>query len=151
MNEITEIKNLSKSEIIGLATDTATDAIEGGYLDPILARIYVDKMELYIKSYKASIKESSIIEAELYDKKELLNKFAGVKLEVSESGIKYDYSNDTEWCELKEKEDGIKSELKARESILKAVKPNTVANPETGEYLAPPVRTSTTSLKLTLK
>jgi len=151
MNEITEIKNLSKSEIIGLATDTATDAIEGGYLDPILARIYVDKMELYIKSYKASIKDSSITEAELYDKKELLNKFAGVKLEVAESGIKFDYSNDSDWCELKEKEDAIKAELKVCEFFLKAVKPNTVVNPETGEYLSPPIRTSTTSLKVTLK
>lgn len=73
----------------------------------------------------------------------------GAKLEVVEAGIKYDYSADAEWLRLKAEAEKTAELLKSREQFLKGL-PKEMADPETGEMVAPPVRTSTTTLKVTL-
>lgn len=79
--------------------------------------------------------------------------FLGNKIEVKEAGVKYDYSvcGDDEWNRLASELVAIGEEKKEREKFLKVLPIGGVADPETGNMIYPPMKTSSTSLFVTLK
>jgi len=56
---------------------------------------------------------------------------AGVHVSAVNGKRTFDYSEDKEWCNLKEK-------LREREALLKGL-PKDMADPETGEIISPPI------------
>lgn len=75
------------------------------------------------------------------------------KIETMESGVKYDYSDCPEWVELSRKEAEIVKERKEREKFLRSItKPIDIVDKDSGEVrvINPPIKTSTTTLKVTL-
>ncbi len=83
----------------------------------------------------------------------------GVKLEVVEAGVKYDYSHDAIWQGLQDQIEQLKEAQKQHENLLKTV-PDALSgkalieatNPDTGEVytLRRPAKSSTTTIKATL-
>lgn len=75
------------------------------------------------------------------------------KIETMEAGVKYDYSDCPEWVELARKEAEIVKERKEREKFLRGItKPIEIVDKDTGEVriINPPIKTSTTTLKVTI-
>ena len=73
--------------------------------------------------------------------------YKGWQVNEVEAGTTYDFSNDAEWVEMKNK-------LKDREAFLKSLKePLEIVDTETGETttIHPPIKKSTTTLKFTVK
>ena len=73
------------------------------------------------------------------------------KFTVSEVGTRYDFSTcmDSVWNDMDLKEKELTANKKIRETFLKAIPIDGVANPETGELIYPALKTSTT--KVTVK
>ena len=150
MNELITIQNLNKKGIIELAEKKANYIIEGDLVCPLESLVLINKIELFAKTLKSKVSKGALIEAQKYNKEEL-KVFKGQSLQIAESGVKYDYSDDSEWMDLKSESNSINELLKDRETFLKTVKPNSVVNPVTSEYINPPLRTSSTTVKVTLK
>lgn len=112
-------------------------------------------LELYAKELRGKVIKMAIDEVSETGEKGTLTEL-GVKLEVCESGVKYDYSSDSEWCRLNQAFEEAKKALKERESFLKGIpqpklKGGTLGvfvDEETGEIIDPPVRSSTTTVKV---
>lgn len=75
----------------------------------------------------------------------------GVKFELAETGTKYDYSLNTEWRDLAEKEGEIKAKKRELEDKLKTIPAGKLlVDSETGETYIGPGKTSKSSYKITL-
>lgn len=130
--------------------------VANGEVNPLHAHIQVKKMEDIIKAitsnevYKACI----LSEAEKNGKStEIYN----AKIEITEVGVKYDYSQcgDSQLSELMKTYEETGAEIKQRETFLKSIPASgvEVLNEQTGEIekLYPPSKSSSTSIKVSLK
>lgn len=132
--------------------EMAISAVVNGDIDPIKAHINVSRMEAAIKLYKDNEDVRRITLAEL-DKYGKTATFGDCKLEQAETGVRYDYSGcgDSKLTELYGRMEGLKNEIKAREDMLKHLQPGEAVDPNTGEIMYPPVKSSKTSIKTTFK
>ena len=124
---------LTKFSAAAAANDLVTPAIEGAE-NPLTSFAKIAWLEEVLKVAKTRLKDEALREAEKYEQKEF-TVCNGVKVAIREVGVKYDYSRDKEWCDLKDNIDGLVALQKGREETLKRMN------------LAP--RTSTTSVVLT--
>lgn len=128
--------------------------VEGGILPPLHMAIYLKTMEKIIEGIQNGIKESALAEAEKYEKN---FEFHGAKIEVAELGTKYDYANcgDSVWANLDGQIKKLSEEKKQRETFLKTLKePVAMANKASGGEIIninPPIKSSTTGIKITIK
>lgn len=78
--------------------------------------------------------------------------YLGAKLEIAETGTKYEYSTNQDWQELENKIVELKKQQKEIEDLIKIATKKGVAivNPNTGETIMPVVKQSETNLKITL-
>lgn len=77
----------------------------------------------------------------------------GVKLELAETGVKYDYSNDAHWERLNASLKSAQRLCKDREKYLQGVTHKIVeVDEETGETMEifPPIKTSKSSFKINI-
>lgn len=91
--------------------------VEDGYMNPLLAYAQLTALEEMIKASKERIKESALDEAERYGTKTIAA--YGCEFQVKEAGVKYDYSDNAHWRDLKEAVDLATAELKGHETTLK--------------------------------
>jgi len=120
-------------------------------VDPVAAWIYLSKMESIIKGYKNGL-EPHVTEA--VDRAGGSISRAGAVLESAEVGVKWDHSGDPVYTHISDKVKEFNDALKARAKETRSLKESrTELNKETGEIIEipPPVRTSTSKFKLTLK
>lgn len=145
---------ISKSSLKTLADDTVNSLLEqGGF---IYATERLSAMSEYIDGIRQDKRfvEGVRSEVELYGKMLITNNSS--KVELAETGTKYDYSNcnDAEYLSLLADLEKAKEMVKVRESFLKGVpsKGFEVTDTTTGEIVTiyPPVKTSTSSFKVTL-
>jgi hypothetical protein len=90
-----------------------------------------------------------ICEAEKYGKSfDYLN----VHFDVRETGVRYAYETcqDSVWNDLNEKSKELDKLLKERESFLKAIPDEGTVNPETGELLNKPAKSSVSKVVVKL-
>lgn len=143
------------------------EKVENNEIDPLMvaAAIKVYKSIIDGESGKSNglshlIQKKVIDEYDKYNQRKL--SYHGFELEKAEAGSTYDYSADPIWNSIAEEVDRVKEKLKAREEQLKALSipdrikgesNNMVLDPSTGELYEemPPVKRSTTIVKLTLK
>lgn len=132
--------------------EMAVSAVVNGDIDPIKAHINVSRMEAAIKLYKDNedVRRITLDELSKYGKTAT---FGDCKLEEAETGVRYDYSGcgDSKLTELYGRMEGLKAEIKAREDMLKHLQPGEAVDPNTGEIMYPPVKSSKTSIKTTFK
>ena len=114
------------------------DRVKAGDLDPLELKIKLKAIQDTLSKIDKGIKEDYLTEA--YKHEKVFEKL-GYKIEQCEAGVKYDYSNDDEWVALNKA-------VKDREKMLKGLtKP--VADIDSGLVICPPIKKSTSTIKLT--
>jgi len=126
-----------------------------GYIEATKVAIQLKAMEELIKTLRADkqIREIIMDEVDKYTEKQF--EIQGTTFEKAETGVRYDFSNcgSSKWERLKKEKEKIDNELKEEEDFLKKLSftDNIIADGETGEILNPPVRSSNTYVRITLK
>lgn len=148
-----KIATLTKAEQTDLSALVAKQIVEYPADGYIKAKQIIETLEQAIKN--PEVVKAVRNEAELYAKEGGL-KLYGHRIEPIEAGTKYNYSecNDPVYLRLLEKKALIEAEVKAREKFLQAVpyKGMSINDQETGESditIYPPIKTSTSTVKLT--
>lgn len=130
----------------------AISSVVNGEIDPITAHINISRMEAAIKLYKdnAGVRDITLRELSKYGKS---HQFGDCRLEEAESGVKYDYSmcGDSKLADMYATMEALKADIKEREEMLKRLPRAGMADPDTGEILFPPVKSSKTIIKTTFK
>ena len=113
----------------------------------------VTALELLCKQIRADhlIKDVVLEEAEKYGEKSFER--GNSKFQVAEVGVKYDYSNcnSTKLDELNEQIKYLSAKKKKEETFLRGIDPDDDVFSSEGVKLNPPVKTSMTQVKITLK
>lgn len=156
MNEISIIRNTpvlgaSKEELSTMVNSYLKElAYNGGDVlkDLALCRKYsflLEELEKGIKSYV--LKELSSFER---NEASVL----GAEIKTVESGVKYDYSESSEWVKQKKVVDEATAKLKDIETFIKSLKSKTtVVDDNTGEVIEffPASKSSSTTIRVTLQ
>ena len=154
--EITTLAKIAQSpityvEINNLIYDMKVELLSGDY-NPLDVELQLKAMEETIKQLRSDedIRQFVLSEAEKHGKS---FEWRGAKMSVREVGVKYDYasSGDSEWAMLDAEIKELTEKKKAREKFLQAIPDMGTVNPETGETIYRPAKTSTTSIAVTLK
>lgn len=147
-------KGLSKSEIKSMAENAVSHVIETG--EVLKAAEGLAAMENFIKEFKASeaFKDYTRTEIEKYGK--AFTSSSGAKLELAETGSKYDYSmcNDPELEVKMQALETAQNDVKERQDFLKNLPLSGVdIVTSDGEVLKiyPPSKTSVSSYKVSLR
>jgi len=153
-------------EIISYRTSTKQDRQElanlllqriyQGIENPLQVHVKLKELEDLIKQIMSNkdYKDMLLTEGSKHGKSFT---FAGNECKVMETGVKYDYSvcNDPDWNQLDADINNLKEKQKERETFLKTIRPCglNIFDEETGETyeLNPPVKTSSTTISITLK
>lgn len=142
-----------ETSTIAEIANQAIMAVREGEIDPLLAHYNVSKMEAAIKTFKDNPHVKAITLDELSKYRGNKKTYNDCLIEQIEGGTKYDYSgcNDAELQELEAHKAEVEAKIKARQAILKALPLSGLADPNTGEMLYPPVKSSKTTIKTTFK
>lgn len=145
INEIIPTK--SNIETVGKQLSTL---VREGHINPIEFQIKAKWLKDMLDAAMKSVQSDVITEIEKYGKDCTV---LGAKLEVVETGTKYDYSCDEKWNEINDQLKPIQERLKEQEEMIKmATKIGADSiDTDTGEVIARKViKVSTTSPKVTL-
>lgn len=138
---------------VDVFSDQLINAVKYEGANPLEILIQLRAFEKVSGRVIKEIMENAVTQIDRYNgKTELL----GNVLERGETGIKYNFEHcgDYVWEQRKSISEAADRQLKEREEFLKALKePIQILVEETGELqtVRPPLRTSTTSVKVTIK
>jgi hypothetical protein len=141
----------SKDEVAAFSNKMISE-LESGNANPLDVLRFQKCFEKVFENVKPTLMEMARTEAEKYGAKKF--EYKGLKMELAEVGTKYDFSgcNDAELNTLVSAVESINVKIKERQTFLKALtQPTTVVNDD-GEVvtLNPPVKSSTSSIKVTV-
>lgn len=133
-------------------TEGFTTQIEEGYTNPLEFAI---RAKMLIKALEETLSNTKDLALTEQAKHGRTAEMFGAVAETFEAGTKYDYAscNDVEWVILKENVERATEMLKAREKWLRTLtKPENVVDGN-GEIvtITPPLKSSSTTLKVTIK
>ena len=137
----------TKSDI-KIATDILIQQVDNGEVNPIDAALQLKVLEEFVKDAREKLNKYTI--DELYKYQACKVNIYDAKIEIAETGVKYDYSTDLVWQKLKQENELTSSALKEREDLLKKIPAGSQLVDENGEVATGPTKTSTTSYKITL-
>lgn len=140
------VSDLSKKGI----TLFASEIIEKS-TDPIKQLAVVAKVQHLCKELEAGFKKVCLSEIQSFEGQKTMA--MGVEFAQAEVGTKYDYSSSPIWIELESQIVELKTKQKEHEDFLKVLKSKTQILTDDGEVieLFPPAKSSSTSIKLTIK
>lgn len=133
---------------IKIASDIFIQQVDNGEINPIDAALQLKALEEFIKDVREKLNSYAI--DELYKHQNGKVNIYDAKIEIAETGVKYDYSTDLVWEKLKQENEATASALKSREDLLKKIPAGSQLVDENGEVATGPTKTSTTSYKITL-
>ena len=129
------------------------EGIEGGETDPLLAYKNIAMLETIFKKLKSDmiIRDVVLEEAEKYGQKTFETN--GAKYTIKEVGVKYDFNRcgDTQWERLDASIKSLTDKRKERETFLKTITPDVEVYNDEGTKIEPPIKTSQTTVAITLK
>lgn len=140
----------TKANILALSERIAAIVTEG-VADPLETIAKLEAIKGVCEESRKKLESFVRSEIEKYGKEPATK--LGAKFELSETGVKYDYSNDAVWKGLVAQLVPIQEKIKEREKFLKTVtKAFAQTDTETGETIEvfPPTKTSNSSFKVTL-
>lgn len=146
----TTIVSADKREMTNIVSRYLEDIAHNGgepLKDLALCRKYIFLLE----ELEKGLKDFAISELEAYDRNE--TDVLGTTVKAVEAGVKYDFSESKAWAEQKARVDAEAKRLKDIEAFAKTLKSKTtLVDEETGETMEyfPPVKTSSTSIRVTL-
>ena len=137
-------------EIGNLIYAMKAELLSGDY-NALDVELKLKAMEETIKQLRSDgdIRKFVLSEAEKYGRS---FEWRGAKMSIREVGVKYDYAStgDSEWALLDAEIKELAEKKKIREKFLQAIPPTGTVSPKTGEMIYAPVKTSTTSIAVTL-
>ena len=144
--------DLSETAIKKSASEIIT-SINNGELSALETKCKLKAIESLIKELKP-VDELARGEAEKYGAKSF--PAYGATVDLIEAGTKYDFLNcdDTAYNDMMQELIELEEKIKQRETFLKALdKPIELVNQSTGEIetINPPIKTSTSTIKVTFK
>lgn len=130
---------------IDILANELTEGVASGFVNPLEFLVKIEFLTKVLEQAKKQVKELAL--QNLTQPQELF----GAKVEVAETGVKYDYSQNEIWQELKEKMQPLEDELKKVEEQIKIATKigKSIVDERTGELISPVQKTSTTSIKIT--
>jgi hypothetical protein len=142
-------EGLSKSQIATSAKNAVDHILEhGGALQ--VAEILAT-MEQFIKDVRKDERFTDYVREEAGKWNGKYSTPSGTKIELCETSVSYDYSQDSKWVELKGEVDFLTKELKEHEEKLKTIPAGKLlVDDTTGEVLTGPARTSKSSYKISI-
>jgi len=153
--EITSLLNLNptnKQEAESFASKL-TEAVETGMINPLELHVKLNAMKKAIEDAQKNTRDYVMREVNKYPERSF--EIFSAKIEKSEVGVKYDFSecNDPELIEATNEENKYAEKRKEREAFLKALKSSMNIVTEDGEAITiyPPKKSSTSFIKVTLK
>lgn len=145
-----DILTMSKADLIS-ASASAVNNFDESFSDPIKQLALISKFQVMLENMEKGIKEKSMTDLEKHGGK--LSAF-GIEFVIQEVGTKYDYSANQKWVDLQNQIDELKAKQKEAENFCKNLPSSIeVLDSESGELITwhKPVKTSTTSIKKTIK
>jgi hypothetical protein len=152
MNNLIEIKQdiQPSKEMAAQLADNLLSIVNEGNANPLDALAKLKCLSLAFEQAEKKIKELALEELEKHGSKSI--EINGTKFTKIETGVRYDYSNNNNWNELNQHCENAIALRKALEDKLKKIEyGHSIVNEATGEVIAAPIKTSTTSLKVELK
>lgn len=144
---------LRETRSVSELTSICVGAVLSGEVDPITLYINMSRMEQVIKAYKdnADVRDITLAELAKYGKNQ--RQFGDCTLEECESGTRYDFSmcGDSELMKMYDMKKALEADIKEREKVLKNIPASGLADPNTGELLMPPAKSSKTTIRITFK
>ena len=144
----------SKAGIASFVNQVVSEVEEGTY-NPLQLKIFLKAIQKSCEEIENRTSSLSLTEAEKYGEKSF--QFMGATVEKCELGTKYNFSTcgDHIWTSLEKEIKTLTEEKKKRETFLKTIsKPMTVADEASGGELIdllPPIKSSTSGIKITIK
>jgi len=134
-----------KSNIDSLANEL-TEGVASGFVNPLEFLVKIEFLSKVIEQAKKQVKELAL--QNLTQPQEVF----GAKIELAETGVKYDYSQSESWQSIKAQIEPLETELKAIEEQIKMATKigKSIVDESTGELISPVQKTSTASIKITL-
>jgi polyribonucleotide nucleotidyltransferase len=140
---------LSKTQIKVLADSAVSGVLEDGNVLQVAEAL--SAMDEFVKTVRKDDRFIDSVIEELGKSKGRITTASGAKIETTEAGVSYDYSQNADWKELDSQIKELTEKRKAIEEVLKKIQPGKMlVDEETGETLVGPAKTSTSSYKLTL-
>ncbi len=134
-----------KSNVDVLANEL-TDGVTSGNVNPLEFLVKIEFLTKVLEQAKKQVKDLAV--QSLSSNESLF----GAKIELAETGVKYDYSQSESWQSIKAQIEPLETELKAIEEQIKMATKigKSFVDETTGEVIAPVQKTSTTGIKITL-
>jgi uncharacterized protein YtpQ (UPF0354 family) len=140
---------LSKSQIVALAKNSVDNVLEEGHVFQVAEAIAA--MEEFVKQVRKDERFVDMLREELVKHHGRLITNSGARLETCEAGVTYDYSADSTWRMIDEEMKQLNDLRKKREEYLRQLAPGKMAvDPETGEVLEGPLKSSKSTYRITL-
>lgn len=151
MDSDMEILSLSKKDLVRTG-EMLVNNFDASSKDPLQMLAFVSKMKLMLDTIEKGLVDKSINDLNQYQgKKEAF----GIDFQISEVGVKYDYSENQKWVELNNEIKELEEKKKEMEKFIKALGPYSFkeVNDETGEITEwhPASKSSTSTIKKTIK
>lgn len=125
--------------------------VKNGEINPVQCHLQLKCMEEIVKTITsdAEYKSLALDEAAKHGKK--FSAYNG-EFEIKEMGVKYDYSacQDETYYKMVADFAALEEKIKTREKFLKNIPESGVADPDNGNMIYPPAKTSTTTLTVKL-
>lgn len=143
----------SKADIARYVEQVVSE-IKGGVMNPLTAKLYIKSLQKSLKEIEEQIDDDVMSEAGKYVEQSF--EYRGAQIDKVELGTKYDFTNcnDKEWNELDMNIKELSEKKKIVEGFLKSLKePINLFNENTGETwtVSPPIKTSTSGIKVTIR
>jgi hypothetical protein len=143
-------EGLGKKQIVDLAKQSVSKVLEQGNVFAVAEALAA--MEEFVKNVRKDERFVEFLREELNKHRGKLTTSSGARVETCEAGVTYDYSSNGEWRELDEQIRILTEQRKTVEERLRRLAPGRMAvDPETGEVLEGPVKTSKSTYRITLK
>jgi hypothetical protein len=142
-------EGLNKRQITDLANQSVNNVLEQGNVFQVAEALAA--MEEFVKNVRKDERFVEFLREELTKHRGRLTTNSGARIETCEAGVSYDYSGNGEWRELDEQIKILTEQRKSVEEKLRKLAPGRmVVDPETGEVLEGPVKTSKSTYRITL-
>lgn len=142
-------EGLSKSQIGQMADEAVGRLLDEGNVFDVAEALAA--MEELVKQVRRDERYVQFLRDELAKHHGRLTTVSGARIEMCEAGVSYDYSANAEWCALEAERFEIERKKKAVEEKLRLLAPGRITvDPETGEVLEGPQRTSKSTYRITL-
>lgn len=131
------------------ALERIVDSVLEGEESALRLSVIIKAMETALDNAKGKIQDVAMSEAELYGERSF--KDHGARFNLTEAGIKYDYSQSTSWSSLQSTIEEARNRQKAIEEQMKKASEHTpYIDAESGEVITGVPKQSKKIIKITL-